>query len=68
MEAASVGGDPQPGHPVVLRRMAGHMRAGAAMGKVPHAAGPLEILLAHPDYKCADLATDPWASAAPAAT
>jgi hypothetical protein len=23
--------------------------------------------LAHPNYKCADLATDPWASAAPAA-
>jgi hypothetical protein len=29
---------------------------------------PYEILFAHPDYKRADLATDPWASAAPAAT
>jgi hypothetical protein len=29
---------------------------------------PQEILFAHPDYKRADHATDPWASAAPAAT
>jgi hypothetical protein len=36
MEAASVGGDAQRGHAVVLRRMAGSMRAEAAMGKVPH--------------------------------
>jgi hypothetical protein len=36
MEAAGVGGDAQRGHAVVLRRMAGSMRAEAAMGKVPH--------------------------------
>jgi hypothetical protein len=36
MEASGVGGDPQRGHAVVLRRMAGSMRAEAAMGKVPH--------------------------------
>lgn len=36
MEAAGVGGDPKGGHVAVLRRMAGAMRAEAAMGKVPH--------------------------------
>jgi hypothetical protein len=36
MEASGVGGDAQRGHAVVLRRMAGSMRAEAAMGKVPH--------------------------------
>jgi hypothetical protein len=36
MEAAGIGGDPQRGHAVVLRRMAGHMRAEAALGKVPY--------------------------------
>lgn len=36
MEAAAVGGHPSNGHVAVLRRMAGAMRAEAAMGKIPH--------------------------------
>jgi hypothetical protein len=36
MEAAGIGGHPERGHAVVLRKMAGHMRAAAAMGQVPH--------------------------------
>jgi hypothetical protein len=36
MEAAGVGGHPEHGHASVLRKMAGHMRAEAALGKVPH--------------------------------
>jgi hypothetical protein len=36
MEAAGVGADPRHGHVAVLRNMAGHMRAEAAMGRVPH--------------------------------
>lgn len=36
MEASGVGADPNSGHAVVLRRMAGEMRAEAALGKVPH--------------------------------
>jgi hypothetical protein len=36
MDAAGVGGDPERGHANVLRKMAGHMRAEAALGKVPH--------------------------------
>lgn len=36
MDAAAVGGHPQNGHAAVIRRMAGSMRAEAAMGKIPH--------------------------------
>jgi len=36
MEAAGVGADPNNGHQVALRKIAGHMRASAAQGKVPH--------------------------------
>jgi hypothetical protein len=36
MEAASVGNHPASGHAVALRRMAGSLRAEAALGKVPH--------------------------------
>jgi len=36
MEAAGVGADPKFGHASALRRMAGTMRAEAAVGKVPH--------------------------------
>lgn len=37
MEAAGIGGDPNNGHAVHLRKMAGHMRAEAALGRVPSA-------------------------------
>lgn len=37
MEAAGIGGDPNNGHAVVLRKMAGHMRAEAAQGRMPSA-------------------------------
>jgi len=36
MEAAGVGLHPAGGHVAILRRMAGSMRAEAAVGKVPH--------------------------------
>ena len=36
MEAAGVGLEPRNGHVQMLRRMAGSMRAEAAMGKIPH--------------------------------
>lgn len=36
MEASAVGGHAQNGHVAVLRRMAGSMRAEAAVGKIPH--------------------------------
>lgn len=36
MEAAGIGNHPSLGHGTVLRRMAGSMRAEAAMGKMPH--------------------------------
>lgn len=36
MEAAGIGMHPQQGHVITLKRMVGHMRAAAAMGKVPH--------------------------------
>lgn len=36
MEAAGIGNHASQGHAVVLRRMAGSMRAEAAMGKMPH--------------------------------
>lgn len=35
MEAAGIGGDPHNGHAVVLRKMAGQMRAEAAQGRMP---------------------------------
>lgn len=35
MEAAGIGGDPSNGHAVVLRKMAGDMRAEAAGGRMP---------------------------------
>jgi hypothetical protein len=35
MEAAGIGGDPNNGHAVILRRMAGDMRAEAAGGRMP---------------------------------
>jgi hypothetical protein len=37
MEAAGIGGDPNNGHAVVLRKMAGQMRADAAQGRMPSA-------------------------------
>lgn len=37
MEAAGIGLHPEEGHVHHLRRMAGHMRAEAAMGRIPHA-------------------------------
>jgi hypothetical protein len=36
MEAAGIGLHPQNGHAVFVRRVAGSMRAAAAVGKVPH--------------------------------
>lgn len=36
MEAAGIGNHPTAGHAVVLRRMAGSMRAAAALGQMPH--------------------------------
>jgi len=36
MEAAGVGMHPQQGHVITLKKMVGHMRASAAMGKIPH--------------------------------
>ena len=36
MKAAGVGGHPEHGHVRVLHSMAGHMRASAALGKIPH--------------------------------
>jgi len=36
MEAAGIGMHPQQGHVITLKRMVGHMRAAAAMGKIPH--------------------------------
>jgi hypothetical protein len=36
MEAAGIGGHPERGHAVMLRKMAGNMRAAAAMGQIPH--------------------------------
>lgn len=36
MDAAGIGGDPVRGHAVVLRKMAGDLRANAAVGKLPH--------------------------------
>jgi hypothetical protein len=36
MEAAGIGGDPTRGHAVIARKMAGHMRASAALGNLPH--------------------------------
>jgi hypothetical protein len=36
MEAAGVGADPRHGHVAVLRNITGHLRAEAAMGRVPH--------------------------------
>jgi hypothetical protein len=36
MEAAGIGGDPNNGHAVALRKIAGHLRASAALGRVPH--------------------------------
>jgi len=36
MDAAGIGGHPKSGHVAVLNRMAGSMRAEAALGKVPH--------------------------------
>jgi hypothetical protein len=35
MEAAGIGGDPNNGHAIALRRMAGQMRADAAQGRMP---------------------------------
>lgn len=35
MEAAGIGGDSSNGHAVALRKMAGHMRAEAAVGRMP---------------------------------
>jgi hypothetical protein len=35
MEAAGIGGDPKRGHVAVLKRMAGSMRASAALGNMP---------------------------------
>lgn len=37
MEAAGIGGDPNNGHAIALRKMAGHMRAEAAQGRMPSA-------------------------------
>jgi hypothetical protein len=36
MEVAGIGGDPNNGDAVHLRKIAGHMRASAALGRVPH--------------------------------
>jgi hypothetical protein len=54
MEAAGIGADPQNGHAAVLRRMAGQMRAAAAVGKIPH------IFRDHdyPAYAAADTKAD----------
>lgn len=37
MEAAGIGGDPNNGHAVILRKMAGHLRAEGAQGRLPGA-------------------------------
>jgi hypothetical protein len=37
MEAAGIGGDPNNGHAMQLRKMAGHIRAEAAQGRIPSA-------------------------------
>ncbi len=36
MEGAGIGGHAERGHVHILRKMAGHMRAEAALGKIPH--------------------------------
>jgi hypothetical protein len=55
MEAAGVGGDPQNGHALVLRRVAGHLRAAAALGKVPHVFRDSDWLTAAADDKADDV-------------
>jgi hypothetical protein len=55
MEAAGVGADSQNGHALVLRRVAGHLRAAAALGKVPHVFRDSDWLTAAADDKADDV-------------
>lgn len=43
MKAASIGSHPTSGHAVILTKMAGHLRAQAAMGNVAHAFNEYDI-------------------------
>jgi hypothetical protein len=53
MEAAGVGGHPENGHVAVLRKMAGNLRAAAAVGHVPHVFRDHDFMHAASDDKAA---------------